>query len=223
MSLKRIALIAGSTRQPRLNPYITSHVDSIIKALPKNEFGNTQVDTIDLVDHPLPLFDEPIIPAMLPAADPTPHYTHAHSRAWSKLIASYDAFIFVTPQYNWSVPAALKNSIDYLVHEWKGKPAGIISYGGHGGGKGAAHLKDILTGVGMKVIEERVELTISFGLLDGWNGEAGEERRGAWRKEGAEEKVGGLWKEITGALAEKEVKPVKEGKPAAEEAFEKNI
>ena len=46
-------------------------------------------------------------------------------------------------QYNWGYPAVLKNAIDYLYHEWKGKPAAIVSYGGHGGGKGAAQLHQV--------------------------------------------------------------------------------
>ena len=46
-------------------------------------------------------------------------------------------------QYNWGYPAALKNALDYLYHEWKGKPAVIISYGTRGGGRAAAQLKEV--------------------------------------------------------------------------------
>ena len=51
--------------------------------------------------------------------------------------------LLLSAQYNWGYPAALKNAIDYLYHEWKGKPAAIISYGTRGGGKAAEQLKQV--------------------------------------------------------------------------------
>ena len=66
--------------------------------------------------------------------------------------------MFVTPQYNWGYPAPLKNAIDYLYNEWKGKPALVVSYGGHGGGKANGQLREVLRGVRMHVCEKGVEL-----------------------------------------------------------------
>lgn len=117
---------------------------------------------LDLAAQQLPLYDETIIPASLPAQDPTPHYTRAHTRAWSSVVRSFDAFIFVTPQYNWSIPASLKNALDYLFHEWKGKPAGIVSYGGRGGAKAADHLRGVLTGLRMRVVGTSPGLAVRF-------------------------------------------------------------
>ena len=97
---------------------------------------------------------------MLDRSNPTPGYTLAASRAWSETIRSYDGFIFVTPQYNWGVPAALKNALDYLFHEWVGKPAMVVSYGGHGGGKAAAALQTVLAGLRMKVEGKTVPITL---------------------------------------------------------------
>jgi NAD(P)H-dependent FMN reductase len=99
--------------------------------------------------------DEPGIPSEI--TDPS-GYSYDHTRQWSAEISSHSAFIFVTPQYNWSFPASIKNAIDYLYHEWKGKPAVIVSYGGHGGGKAAAQLHQVLLGIRMRVMETRVEL-----------------------------------------------------------------
>jgi len=67
--------------------------------------------------------------------------------------------VFVTPQYNWGYPAVLKNAIDYLFNEWKGKSAMIVSYGGHGGGKAASQLRQVLNGVHMEVAETMPGLT----------------------------------------------------------------
>ena len=74
----------------------------------------------------------------------------------------YDAFIFVTPQYNWSIPASLKNALDYLYYEWVGKPAGIVSYGSRGGGKAADHLKGVLEGLRMRVVGTAPGLPVKF-------------------------------------------------------------
>ncbi|KAJ5658158.1 NADPH-dependent FMN reductase [Penicillium longicatenatum] len=119
------------------------------------------VEIVDLASQALALYNEPEVPSYLPAQDPTPHYVHAHTRAWSALVRRYDAFVFVTPQYNRSIPAVLKNALDYLYHEWAGKPAGIVSYGGHGGGKASEHLRGILAGLRMRPTATTVALKVS--------------------------------------------------------------
>ena len=61
-----------------------------------------------------------------------------------QLNACFHSFMRRDPlQYNWGYPAALKNALDFLYKEWHNKPAGIISYGGHGGGKAAAQLQQV--------------------------------------------------------------------------------
>lgn len=172
MPPKRIAIVTSSTRRPRLNPTITQYVYDVLTTdptIPTNHSETTDTDPrhvifeiLDLEKQSLPLYDESVIPASLPAADPTPHYSRAHTRAWSAVVRRYDAFIFVTPQYNWSIPASLKNALDYLFYEWKGKPAGIVSYGGRGGGKAAEHLRGVLTGLRMKVVETAPGLPVKF-------------------------------------------------------------
>lgn len=101
------------------------------------------------------MFNESNVPSQIHSYT---EYDHAHTQSWSQEVQGYDAFIFVTPQYNWGYPAVLKNAIDYLFNEWKGKAAMIVSYGGHGGGKANAQLKQVLQGVEMKPIEKKVEL-----------------------------------------------------------------
>ncbi|XHG07974.1 hypothetical protein AWENTII_011105 [Aspergillus wentii] len=141
---QKIALVSCSTRNPRLNPFITQYIQNTLTPhLPPTH----TLEIIDLADQHLPLYDEPAIPSKLPPDNPTPHYVHDHTKAWSARVSQYDAFIFVTPQYNWSIPASLKNALDYLYYEWKGKAAGIVSFGGRGGGKAADHLKGGFVGV----------------------------------------------------------------------------
>ena len=152
----RIGLIIVSVRNPRICPQVAEFVlQTIWRSLPNSNYGSPTIQNIDLATWKLPLFDEPIIPAQVTDAS---QYHNEHTRAWSREIASYDAFIFVSPQYNWGYPASLKNAIDYLFNEWVGKPAMIVTYGGFGGGKCAVQLKSVLGGIRMLPTPDHVEL-----------------------------------------------------------------
>ncbi|KAM3514285.1 hypothetical protein MY11210_002075 [Beauveria gryllotalpidicola] len=163
-SIRTIGIVTCSTRSTRVNPYMTQYISSLLLGAVMQDIPalrGATLSVIDLAAQGLPLLDEPGVPSKLPAADPTPHYQHAHTRRWSAVVGAHDAFVFVTPQYNWSVPASLKNALDYLYHEWAGKPAVVVAYGGRGGGKAAAHLQQILAGLRMRVAQTPVALPVS--------------------------------------------------------------
>jgi len=93
-------------------------------------------------------------------------YALEHTRAWSGKVSEGDAFVFVSPQYNWGYPAPLKNALDHLHREWSGKPAMIVTYGSQGGGRCADQLRQVLQGLrmrpvatmpGFKLARERIE------------------------------------------------------------------
>jgi NAD(P)H-dependent FMN reductase len=117
-----------------------------------------EVELLDLNDWLLPLSDEPYVPA-------TGIYVHEHTRAWSRKIAAAHGYVFVTPQYNWGYPASLKNALDHLFKEWNGKPAVIVSYGHHGGGKAAAQLRQVLEGLRMLPASAMPAITFSQEML----------------------------------------------------------
>ena len=98
----KIAIILGSTRPGRNGESVAQWVHGITKTRRDAEF-----ELIDVADYNLPLLDEPVPPSM-------GQYMHEHTRTWSAKIASFDAYVFVTPEYNHSTSAALKNAIDYL-------------------------------------------------------------------------------------------------------------
>ncbi|UNI17884.1 hypothetical protein JDV02_004196 [Purpureocillium takamizusanense] len=200
MAAQTIALVICSTRSPRLNPFIVQHVERRIRPLLPISVA---LGTVDVAELALPLYDEPAIPSHLPTDDPTPHYAHKHTRRWSAVARQYDAFIFVTPQYNWSVPASLKNALDYLFHEWAAKPAAIVSYGGRGGGKSAAHLRDILHGLRMKPVEAAPALTTSGTTLTHCleSGSLGEVDVRRWAEAGVEEQLEAMTAELLQALS----------------------
>lgn len=147
-----IAVILCSSRQPRVCPQIGAFVIHTIENSESSSSTEShppaKLHLIDLAEWNLPLFNEPNMPSQVANHS---EYSQPHTRAWSQEIQKYSAFIFVLPQYNWGYPAVIKNAIDYLYHEWSGKPAMIVSYGGHGGVKAAAQFRQVLQGVRMKV------------------------------------------------------------------------
>ena len=144
----RISLIVGSTRPVRIGRQLTDATASVFA-----DTVDADIQVLDLAEINLPLLDEPLMAGMN-------QYSHAHTFAWAKQIAESDAVVFVTPQYNAGYPAALKNAIDYLYAEWKGRPAAIISYGAHGGGAAAKQLREVLEFIGLDLVPGHGAFTI---------------------------------------------------------------
>lgn len=151
---KSILVIGGSVRPNRISPDIARWVADRAAT-----HMQARIETIDLRDWPLPMDAEPGIPA-------TGIYESLLTKAWSAKIASADAIIFVTPQYNWGYPAPLKNAIDHLYREWTGKPALIVTYGGHGGGKCASALRVVLDGLKMKPVPTMPSFSLPRPMIE---------------------------------------------------------
>lgn len=145
--MTRIAIIVGSTRPGRRSESVARWVHRVAEADPRAAF-----EIIDLAEHPLPLLDEPTPAAM-------GSYTHDHTTRWSEVIAAFDGFVFVVPEYNHSISAVLKNAIDYLFAEWANKAAGFVTYGLQGGTRAAEHLRLILAE--LKVADVRTQVALS--------------------------------------------------------------
>ncbi|PVI06458.1 flavo protein [Periconia macrospinosa] len=156
----KVGIIIGTQRVVRVGPQIANFVLNTIRAVNEKASHDTTTprppitfDIVDVKTHNLPIFDEPGIPRHIKSAD---EYANEHTRVWSRCIADLDAFIFISSQRNWGIPAELKNAIDYLYHEWSTKPAMIITYGGHGGHQCAGHLKTVLGSIGVRVVDKTV-------------------------------------------------------------------
>ena len=113
--------------------------------------------------------DEPAVPA-------AGGYAFDHTHAWSRKIAAAGAFVFVTPQYNWGYPAPLKNALDHLYEEWRGKPAVIVTYGGHGGVRCAMQLRQVTEGLNMRPVHTMAALRIPRELIEANDGGVEPER-----------------------------------------------
>ena len=108
--------------------------------------GHFTPELADLAVLDLPLLDEPNHPRLQ-------QYTQEHTHQWSATVAKADAIVLVTAEYNYGYPAALKNALDYLHHEWRRKPVGFVSYGGVSGGTRAVQqLKQIVQGLQMYAV-----------------------------------------------------------------------
>ncbi|KAE8443625.1 hypothetical protein EG329_001558 [Mollisiaceae sp. DMI_Dod_QoI] len=182
----KIALVVGSTRSPRVSPPVAAWVRSVLApTIPPTAV----LETVDLADYPLPLSPSGSrIPAKVTSPGvPVPKgaYGDAQIDAWSQKIAEFDGFVFVTPQYNWSFPGVLKVALDHLFHEWAGKPVVIVSYGGRGGGKAAAALKEVWQGLRGGEVVGSVELPLGESMeLAQTKGELKEGQEQVWEKEG---------------------------------------
>jgi NAD(P)H-dependent FMN reductase len=122
--------------------------------------GAFEVELVDLAEVDLPFMDEPNHPRLR-------RYTHEHTKAWAARVDSADAFVFVTPEYNYGLTAPLKNAIDYLHFEWQHKPVGFVSYGGVAAGTRAVQmLKQVVTTLKMLPLFEAVNIPFHTQLID---------------------------------------------------------
>lgn len=149
----RLAVIVGSTRPGRRTTAVADWVAQSARNHPAIVAGEASVDLVDLADYDLPMFDERLPPMM-------GQYENVHTRRWAEAIGSYDGFIFVTPEYNHSMPAALKNAIDYLFAEWNNKAAGFVSLGTQGGTRAVEHLRLTLAEVKVATVRSQVALPV---------------------------------------------------------------
>ncbi|SDM15129.1 NADPH-dependent FMN reductase [Nonomuraea jiangxiensis] len=133
----QIAIILGSTRPGRRVEDVARWVAETAGRHSAVKAGEAVLELVDIADYDLPLLDEPA-PAIFGS------YQNAHTKRWAATIDRFDAFVFVTPEYNSAIPGALKNAIDYLYAEWNDKAAGIVSYGVFGGTRAAEQLRQTM-------------------------------------------------------------------------------
>ena len=158
MSTKILVVIA-STRPGRIGPAVA---DWFLRAAEPAtvELGLT-VEVTDLAEVGLPFLDEPEHPS-------TGIYHHEHTRSWSRQIDAADALVFVTPEYNFAMPATLKNAFDYLSREWAWKPCLFVGYGNTSAGSRAVQMaRGVAASLRMLSIGGDVYLRLAEDVADG--------------------------------------------------------
>ncbi|MCW2985486.1 MAG: NADPH-dependent reductase [Conexibacter sp.] len=153
--MPKLHVILASTRPGRAGEPIAEWFLERARA-----HGAFDVELVDLAEVALPFLDEPSHPRLR-------RYEHDHTKAWSARVDAADAFVFVTPEYNYGYPATLKNAIDFLHFEWQHKPVAFVSYGGVAAGtRSVQQLKQVVTTLKMLPLFEAVSIPFHTQFLD---------------------------------------------------------
>jgi NAD(P)H-dependent FMN reductase len=133
----KLQVIVGSTRPGRVSDRVARWVAKEAQNLP-----DTEVEVVDLMDYPLPMLDEPISPQYNPERKP-----NEVAAKWLQKTSEADAFVLVTPEYNRSYSAVLKNALDYIDFQFAKKPVALVAHGTTGGAQAVSHLRGVLPGL----------------------------------------------------------------------------
>jgi NAD(P)H-dependent FMN reductase len=144
----RVAVILGSTRPTRKSEKVGRWV--MAQAAGRDDL---EAALVDLAEQALPIFDEPKPPG---ARD----YQHEHTKRWAALIASFDGYVFVTPEYNHGIPGVLKHALDFIYAEWNDKVAGFVGYGNTGGARSVEQLRLVMGELKVADVRSAVALSI---------------------------------------------------------------
>jgi NAD(P)H-dependent FMN reductase len=151
--------IICSTRPGRVGPLVARWFHEFARS-----HGKFEATLLDLAEFNLPLYDEPHHPR-------TRTYTKEHTKAWARSVAAADAYVFVTPEYNYCPPPEFVNALDYVYMEWNYKPCGFVSYGGLSGGMRAVQMeKQLVTTLKMMPMVEGVAIPMVAQALDAKTG-----------------------------------------------------
>lgn len=144
----RVAIIVGSTRPGRKAAEVARWVHGIA-----SRRTDAQYEIVDIEAFGLPLLDEPVPPSM-------DEYSQDHTKRWAEAIGGFDAFVFVTPEYNHGPSGALKNAVDFLYKEWNNKAAGFVSYGSAGGSRAVEQLRLVMAE--LQIADVRAQIMLSL-------------------------------------------------------------
>jgi len=142
----RIGIVIGSTREGRFGDKPAHWIHEIAR-----QRSDLVVELIDLRDHPLPFFNEPMSPAWAPVKSEA-------GQRWAAKLATLDGLIVVTPEYNHGPSAVLKNAFDYAYKEFIRKPIGFVGYGGVGAARAVEQLRLVAIELQMAPVRNAVHI-----------------------------------------------------------------
>jgi len=144
----KLAIIIGSTRPGRIGEAVAWWVFELAQ-----KRGDAEYELVDIKDFDLPLLDEPIPPSQ-------GKYSKEHTKRWAAKIASFDGYVFVTPEYNHGISGALKNAVDFIYAEWNNKAAGFVGYGSAGGARAVEHMRLVMAELQVATVRHQVALSL---------------------------------------------------------------
>jgi NAD(P)H-dependent FMN reductase len=146
--MTRVGIIIGSTRPGRNGETVARWVHDLA-----SKQGGADYEIVDLAEFGLPHLDEAVPAAM-------GQYAQPHTRRWADTVRAFDAYIFVTPEYNHSMPGALKTALDFVYAEWHHKAAGFVGYGADGGIRAIEQIRQVMAH--LKVADVGPQVTLSL-------------------------------------------------------------
>ncbi len=152
----KIQILIGSTRPGRISERVAKWVAAAAQEQP-----NFEVELVDLADYDMPFFNEAISPQFNPHRQPS-----AVVKKFLAKVAEADGYVIVTPEYNYSISAVLKNALDYIALEMARKPVVVVSHGSVGGARAAEHLKTMLFALKAPVVPQSLALVGVHSLID---------------------------------------------------------
>lgn len=161
----KVGIIDGSVREGRKSTTVAEWVKQNA-----DSHGGAEFEIVSLAEFNIPILTSATVPGAANRQYDTPEV-----QKWSEAIDSFDAFIFVTPEYNHGVPGALKNAFDSIGPEWQNKPAAIVSYGADNGVRAVEQWRQILANFNMHVVRAQVSLSLFTEFSE--TGVSPEERR----------------------------------------------
>ncbi len=151
----KIGIISGSTRANGNTQTVAKYIYDVAA----NRGRDTEYQLVRLVDFDVPIFSSSTHPMQAGKK-----YEDPRVQRWSDTIDSFDAFVFVTPEYNHGVPGGFKNAVDNLGAEWVGKPVAFAGLGSVGGVRAIEQWRQIVANFSMP--GTRPEM--NFGLFTDW-------------------------------------------------------
>ncbi|GAQ63525.1 MULTISPECIES: NADPH-dependent FMN reductase [Streptomyces] len=147
----RVTLLIGSNRTGRFGPVIAEWLLDRVR-----RHDGFEVEVVDVAEADL-----------LPTTFATTPESTARLAGITPKLAAAEAFIVLTPEYNHSYPAALKNLIDWHFHEWRAKPVALVSYGGMSGGlRAAEHLRQVFAELHAVTVRDTVSFHQAHAAFD---------------------------------------------------------
>lgn len=162
----KVGIVLGSIREGRMGEGVARWVND----LAQGRDTGVEYELVDLKEFNVPLLESPVIPG---AANK--QYDNGQVQAWSDKIDSFDGFIFVTPEYNHSVPGGFKNAFDALGSEWFGKAVAFVGYGASGGVRAIEAWRLIVSNFQMLQVRSALEINLFTDFSE--NGFAPADRR----------------------------------------------
>ena len=153
--MSRIGIIIGSTRDKSAD----KEVGEWLYDLAQGRKDGVEYTLLDLKEFNVPILTTEVVPA---AANK--QYADEKVQAWSDAVDACDGFVFVTPEYNHSVPGPFKNAFDCLAAEWAGKPVAFAGYGPAGAIRGVEAWRSIVVNFSMPQLRNQLD----FGFFTDW-------------------------------------------------------